>query len=379
MLRAAEIAGRAGRGAAPYRVEEVRGRPALDALRAEWDALVARGPTDLPFVAHGWLSAWLDAFAPDREPLVLAARGADGAAAGFAPFLVERSRGIVRLVAPANDHSCRFEWVLGPDASGAAASIWAHLRDRCTWDALVLRDVPRDGPTSTLVEPLARADGHLTGRWESLRTPRLALGGTRAEERTSSKFRANLRRRARRLCELGAVALERVDGRGGRAEVDRAVDDFLRLEASGWKGEGGSAIALDAALAGFYRRVAHDAAARGALAVRALLLDGRPIAVHLGIVHRGVYLLPKTAYDESLGQVSPGQLLQREVVAECEARGLSAFDFLGPDMPWKRDWAGETVPHDWLYVYRPTLAGRAMHTLKHRVRPAAKEVLSWWR
>ena len=67
------------------------------------------------------------------------------------------------------------------------------------------------------------------------------------------------------------------------------------------------------------------------------------------------------------------------MLAECEARGLSGFDFLGPDMPWKRDWAGETVPHDWLYVYRPSLAGRVMHTLKHRVRPAAREVLAWWR
>jgi len=380
VLRAADTGGGAALRGAPYRVEEVRGRAAFAALRAEWDALAARGPTDLPFVGHAWLSAWLDAFAPGRPPLVLVARG-PGGAAGFAPFLEERRRGVARLLAPANDHSCRFEWVLGPDASGAAASIWAHLRDRCAWDVLLLRDVPRDGPTSTLLEPLARADGHLTGRWESLRTPRIALGGPEgaAEERTSSKFRANLRRRAKRLAELGAVSLQRVDGRGGAAEVDAAIDAFLRLEASGWKGARGTAIALDPSLAGFYRRLAHDAAARGALAIRALLLDGRPIALHLGIVHRRVYLLPKTAYDESFATVSPGQLLQRDVLAECEARGLAGFDFLGPEMPWKQDWAGETVPHDWLYVYRPSLAGRAMHTLKHRVRPAAKEVLSWWR
>jgi CelD/BcsL family acetyltransferase involved in cellulose biosynthesis len=92
-----------------------------------------------------------------------------------------------------------------------------------------------------------------------------------------------------------------------------------------------------------------------------------------------VYLLPKTAYDEALGHVSPGQLLQREVLAECEARGLAAFDFLGPDMPWKRDWAPVHAPHDWLYVYRPSLAGRARHALRHRVRPVVKEVLSWRR
>jgi CelD/BcsL family acetyltransferase involved in cellulose biosynthesis len=358
------------------RVDEVRGRVGFDALRPEWDALVARGPADVPFATHGWISAWLDAFAPEAAPVALAAREAAGAPLGMAVLLEERRRGVTRLVAPANDHSSRVEWALGPDAGSAVAALWAHLRDRMAWDVLLLRDVARDGPTSVLLEPLARADGHLTGRWESLRSPWILLGGPPAEERTAAKFRANLRRRARRLAELGAVAVRRADDPG---DVDAALADFLALEASGWKGEGGSAVAQDAAQVRFYGRIARDAAARGALAVRALTLAGRPIAIHLGLVHRGRYLLPKTAYDESLGYVSPGQLLQREVLAECEARGLDAFDFLGPDMPWKRDWAPEHAPHDWLYVYRPSLAGRALHALKHRVRPAVKEVLSWRR
>jgi CelD/BcsL family acetyltransferase involved in cellulose biosynthesis len=361
---------------APYPVHEVRGRASLEALREEWNALAARGPVDVPFVRHEWISAWLEAFAPAAEPLVLVARDGAGDPVGMAPLLEERRRGLVRLVAPANDHSCRVEWVLGRDVSGAMGALWAHLRDHLRWDVLLLRDLPRDGPTSTLLEPLARADGHLTGRWESMHSPRLLLGGVPVEERTSAKFRANVRRRARRLAEAGAVALKRVDG---GAEVDSALREFLELEASGWKGERGSAIALDPALVRFYSRIAHDAAARGALAIRALLLDGRAVAVHVGIVHRGVYYLPKTAYDERLGSFSPGQLLQREVLAECEARGLAGFDFLGPDMEWKRDWEPSHEPHDWLYVYRPSLAGRAMHGLKHRVRPVVKEVLAWRR
>lgn len=362
---------------AVHRVEEHHGRAAFDGLREEWNALVSRGPADVPFARHEWIRAWLDAFAPGASPYVVVARAADGEAAGMAPFLVERVRGAVRLVAPANDHSCRVEWALGPDASGAVAAIWAHLRDRVRWDVLLLRDLPRDGPTSVLLEPLARADEHLTGRWESLRIPYVELQAeSPAEERTSSKFRANLRRRLKRLAEMGSVALERVDGADG---LEATLAEFLALESSGWKGERGSAIALDGRLVAFYAAIARDAARRGALAVRALRLDGRAVAVHLGMIHRGVYYLPKTAYDERLGQVSPGQLLQREVLAECEARGLARFDFLGPDMEWKRDWEPAHAPHDWLYVYRPSFAGRAMHTLKHRVRPVVKEALTWWR
>jgi CelD/BcsL family acetyltransferase involved in cellulose biosynthesis len=376
MLREADLPAPPRRPATRIRVEAARGRAAFDALQGEWDAVVAAGPADVPFAGHAWIAAWLDAFAPGAALLTLVARDAGGAPLGLATFLEERRRGVTRLVAPANDHSCRVEWALGADAGTAVAALWGHLRDRAGWDVLVLRDLLRDGPTSTHLESLARADRHLTGRWESLRSPRLVLGGAPAEERTSAKFRANLRRRARRLQELGAVALRRA---GAPGDVAGALADFLALEASGWKGAGGSAIALHPALVRFYAQIARDAAARGALAIRTLTLDGRAIAVHLGLVHRGVYLLPKTAYDEALGHVSPGQLLQREVLAECEARGLVAFDFLGPDMPWKRDWAPELAPHDWLYVYRPSLAGRALHALRHRVRPVMKEVLSWRR
>jgi CelD/BcsL family acetyltransferase involved in cellulose biosynthesis len=359
----------------PYRVETGSGRTAFAALRAEWDALLARGPVDLPFLRHAVLEAWLDAFTPPgAELLVLAARDAEGTPAGFAPLLVQRRRGLVRLFSPANDHSCRVEWALGRDASGAVAALWGHLRDRVRWDVLLLRDLPRDGPTSALLEPLARADGHPCGRWESQRSPYLRLGPGPRPVRTTARFVANLRRRHRRLSEMGAVAVLREDGRG---DVDTVLREFIALEAAGWKGRAGTALARDDRLVSFYQRWVHEAAGRGALAVRALTLDGRAVAMHLGLVHRGTYYLPKTAYDEELGSVSPGQLLHGEVLAECRARGLRELDFLGPDMEWKRDWGPEHRPHDWLYVYRPSLAGRALHALRHRVRPAVKEVLRW--
>jgi CelD/BcsL family acetyltransferase involved in cellulose biosynthesis len=181
----------------------------------------------------------------------------------------------------------------------------------------------------------------------------------------------------RRLEEQGSVAYRRVDG--GDEEVEAFLGQFFALEAAGWKGARGTAIAGDPRLVAFYRGVAHAAAREGWLALRALEVSGRPVAMHFGLLHRGVYSFPKPAYDEALAACSPGQLLFREVLAECEARGLRELDFLGPDMPWKQDWVPELRPHDWLYVYRPGLKGAALHALRHRVRPIAREVLSWRR
>jgi CelD/BcsL family acetyltransferase involved in cellulose biosynthesis len=357
-------------------VDVVEGVGGFAALRTEWDALLAEGPVDQPFHRHAYVGAWLDAFAPEAVLRVLVARDGDGRAIAMAPLIEQRQAGRTFLLAPANDHSSRVEWVLGREPRAGVEAIWRHLRDALRWDVLVLRDVPVDGPTSTLVEEEARRDRHLVGRWRSLETPYLALGAVSREAGVSAKFLANLRRRMRRLQEQGAVSVRRVDA--GEA-VDAFLEEFLSLEAAGWKGVRGSAIAHDPRTVAFYRDVASAAAREGWLALRALDVGGRPIAMHFGLLHKGVYSLPKPAYDESFATCSPGQLLFREVLAECEARRLDELDFLGPDMPWKRDWVPAFRPHDWLYVYRPGVTAVALHAFKHRLKPFAKEVFSWWR
>jgi hypothetical protein len=162
-----------------YVVEEVTAPERFEALRGEWNALLARGAADAPFARHEWIAAFLRHLAPGAPLRILVARSADGSPMGIAP-LVEERRGLGErwLVSPVNPHSCRYEWVLGEDAPGAMAALWGHLRER-SWSGLLLKDVVRDGPTSAHLERLARADGFPVGRWQSLDTP-FVRGGPRA-------------------------------------------------------------------------------------------------------------------------------------------------------------------------------------------------------
>jgi len=93
----------------------------------------------------------------------------------------------------------------------------------------------------------------------------------------------------------------------------------------------------------------------------------------------GVYYVPKVAYAEAHAECSPGQLLTEAVLKDLCARGLSVFDFLGPQMPWKRDWTSMERVHHWLYAFAPTPRGRLAHALKFRWGPMAKEVVGWKR
>lgn len=342
----------------------------VEEIAPEWEALCDEGPCDEPFYRPWWIAAYLRAFEPGAAVVLVAVRRA-GRLRAVLPLVEERVRvnGVParRLRGAANVHSCRFDLVHGRDDAGeAACAAWRALAGAGRWDVVELRDVPFGGAAHELLAAAGR-DGHPTGARASMNTPYVPLAG--GGPALDAKFRGNLRRRRKKLEGKGAVTYRR----SGEAEP-ALLDAFLALERAGWKGRRGTAIALDPRTRAFYGRIAAEAAARGALALHALSLDGTPVAVHFGLEHRGRYFLPKPAYDEAHKECSPGQLLVDEVLRDAGARGLREFDFLGPWMEWKGEWTRHVRPHAFLHVYGKGPTGRLLHAVKFRVAPAARRL-----
>ncbi|WP_082504015.1 GNAT family N-acetyltransferase [Methylobacterium sp. Leaf117] len=130
----------------------------------------------------------------------------------------------------------------------------------------------------------------------------------------------DLRRRQRRIAEGGAVSLETETRGPGLA---RAVEVFLTVEAAGWKGAAGSAMACRAAHATFARAV--FGAGEGPVGIRAdtLRQDGTPLAVSLALVSGGTAYLLKTAYDETARAYAPGLVLEAEIVRALHAEAFA--------------------------------------------------------
>ena len=125
----------------------------------------------------------------------------------------------------------------------------------------------------------------------------------------SGKKRKELRRQHNRLGELGTIAFERLHDGSGLAEW---TDAFLDLEAGGWKGKAGSALALADTTAALFRSALAGAAAQGRLERLTLTLDGKPIAMLATFLCAPGAFSFKTAFDESFSKFSPGVLLQCE-------------------------------------------------------------------
>jgi CelD/BcsL family acetyltransferase involved in cellulose biosynthesis len=362
---------------ASAQVVEITDLASFASMKNEWDDLVAR-TRDEVFYRHDFLRIWLSNFSAGAQARILTARN-QGRLVAALPLVEERTTlygvPIRQVVSASNAHSCRFD-LIAEDPPEAAALFFRHLTANRTWDVLKILDVPDGGGAWHFLDA-ARATGLPVGTWESLRSPFVPLPTSvdDYQAKLQTKFKANLRRRRKKLEEKGAVTFERVTA---GPDLEAKLEEGFALEQSGWKGKRGTAMAQDNKTRGFYTELARSMSYQDKLVLYFLRVNGRAVAFHYALVHGQRYLLLKPGYDEALKECSPGQLLVEEVIKDCIARGYTEFDFLGPDMVWKRDWTDNVRPHTWFFLFADTTLGRALCKAKFQWLPAAKETMARW-
>jgi len=138
---------------------------------------------------------------------------------------------------------------------------------------------------------------------------------TLPESAVPGALRRRLRRKERRLSERG-----RVEHLAMRPEDDigRWIDEFLRVEASGWKGQRGSALASSESDRRYFTEIATSAFRRGRLLMLGLNFDGLPIARRCAFVAGEGSFAFKTAYDEEFADFSPGAILEMDSLRQLQ-------------------------------------------------------------
>ncbi|MDE2229560.1 MAG: GNAT family N-acetyltransferase [Alphaproteobacteria bacterium] len=129
----------------------------------------------------------------------------------------------------------------------------------------------------------------------------------------SPKKRRTLRQQESALRRQGALEYAMLAGDG---DIDGWIENFLRLEASGWKGREGTALSCNPAQKQFFAETLREAFRRGRLMMLAQTLDGRPIAQLCNFLCRNGSFAFKVAFDEAYARFSPGVLLELENIAE---------------------------------------------------------------
>jgi CelD/BcsL family acetyltransferase involved in cellulose biosynthesis len=132
-------------------------------------------------------------------------------------------------------------------------------------------------------------------------------------ERFTSNMKNNLRRWQARLRAFGKVTPVRL---GPQDDAAAWLEEFMRLEASGWKGAAGTALSCREDDRRFAAEVFREAARRGRLLITGLDLDGRALARYCMLTGGEGAFTFKIAYDETYASCSPGVLAEVDNVRQ---------------------------------------------------------------
>jgi len=163
-------------------------------------------------------------------------------------------------------------------------------------------------------------------------------------------LRHNLKRQQNRIAKEGITA--EFDVLETATDVVAAVEDYGRLESTGWKSGVGTAVSSDNAQGRFYRDILERFAQRGQAVVFRYRINGKVAAMDLCIVQYGVLVILKTAYDENHAPLSPASLMREQAFRWIFSRGdIQSIEFYGRLMDWHTKWADEirTLHHVNLY------------------------------
>ena len=217
--------------------------------------------------------------------------------------------------------------LLDRDAAPAAAAQLMRAARKAGAHALILREISLDGAAMKAFDEVLRHEGLRPHVLQS--HLRACLDATRDADQLlhdalGHKKLKELRRQRHRLAEYGAIRFE-VARRP--EQVAAALETFMGLEASGWKGKRGTALIQDEGDASFIRRAAPALAANGQCEIVTLHADIIPVAAAIVLRHQDRAFYFKLGIDERFAKFSPGVQLTLDLTRHlCADPAIATAD-----------------------------------------------------
>ncbi len=297
------------------------------------------------FTTPDWAVNWWTYYGDDKELAVQLLFDGERLV-GIAPFVVCESRMLglpfrtLRFVGTRqSDH---LDLYIDPAYRREGLSaLFEHLANRVDWDTMDLVDLPEDSPNRPFIEELLRERGLVHSVQTAIKCPYLRIdkpdwNAFYAQKRSKST-RQDLRRRLRRLGELGEVAFRRY---GDPAAIELVFPRLQTLYTKRWADKFVSVNFTSEKGRRFYLDMAIDFARRGRLDLLTLELNDRVIAFTLSIIQDRQFTWLLTAHDPELDKYFVGEQVIVRMLEDVFKRGdIQEFDFTRGDEPYKYKWA----------------------------------------
>jgi CelD/BcsL family acetyltransferase involved in cellulose biosynthesis len=331
-------------------------------LADEWEPLL---PADArPFDQHCWQAIWWEAFG-GSDRLAVATVRRDGRLVGVFPL--RRSGKLTLGLVNGHSTECR---PLAADREAMEALVDLVVSD--TGSGLELRGLPVGDPGLEALERRLGATRMQTIAEPGLAPPFIDTRGDWEEWRAKNKSRwkAPLERKWRKIDRDHDAVWVLVEK---PKDLDAELTEGLRIEAGGWKGEGGTAIDSSPDSALFYRKMASAFDQRDELRFSWLTLDGTAVSFDFCLLYRRRLYSLKSGLDEDYKSLAAGFVHRLAVIRRCFELEIDEHDLLGDETGWKTRFSDGNRPHRDLRAYPGGPLGRLSRNYRAHLRPRLKE------
>lgn len=191
----------------------------------------------------------------------------------------------------------------------------------------------------------------------------LYCGSEHTENTLSRKHLKNVNRLERKAKETyGDISMVRVTE---PEALEEAYREFLRLEASGWKGAMGknTCIHSNPHYDAFYQSLINEFSASGNISINLLQANGKNIAGQFCIRSGDSWHLLKIGYDESYQPVGPGNILLKQFIDTLNKEEQTCEVNLVTGPKWAERWRFNEESIYCNEIYNKTLRAQLLMTI----------------
>lgn len=319
----------------------LRTLPEIEALAAEWNALLEQGASRVPFLRHEYLTTWWQTLGggewPAGELFVVTARQPDGALLGVAPLFFTHNRdGLPALLFIGSvEISDYLDLIVLPQELPAFAVGLLDLLagpQAPAWEVLDLYNILDTSPTLAALQAAADGRGWQVSQQALQHCPYIPLPGDFEQyltEQVDKKQRHEIRRKMRRAEASEQPLRWYIVDQPER--LDEEIDAFLAL------------MAQDPEKARFLtepmRRQMHlalrQAYQAGYLQLAFLEVGGQKAAGYLNFDDHNTIWVYNSGLDFAYRELSPGWVLLGYLLQWANQNGRTIFDFMRGDEDYK--------------------------------------------
>jgi CelD/BcsL family acetyltransferase involved in cellulose biosynthesis len=358
----------------------------LDAVTlSDWEALEERALEPNAYLSQHFVIPAARHLSPGVHPFVILVEAiGDGDRRLVALGVFRTEKGTPRfplrhLVA----YRCRHTFLSGllidqADASNAVAAFFHGVSARQGgWYGVEFGRYRVDCRLHALCEAAALEMG---GQWCAGSTSRRAVltvreaGESYLERALSVQRRKDLRRRWRRLEEIGATSWRLING--GAIPV-RSVEAFIELEHLGWKGSNGSSLRARGHDEAFFRDVVAGFGASGRVFFTELVVADKVVASTSNFVSGRSGFAFKIGWHPDYAKMAPGVLCEYELVRRAPELfpDLDCIDSGAEEGSYIEElWTGRRELAEGVYAVSPV--GRRVATLTRMARSIKSKIVS---